>query len=154
MWNDLYLHVLLRSAASADQIGAPGSINFAGSNDSSSSNSSSGVPGRSLLQFNPRNVPTIAPSNPVQGWGQFTSSVDPKMAKGTRIPNSFLGTSHEWTRLTDWGDNLPAFTEIFRHLGPNPILRLGGASQDKMTVPPKREVYEVLKKLHQSANVR
>jgi hypothetical protein len=57
------------------------------------------------------------------------------------VPETFLATSHEWDRITDYADNLEAFASVFREFGPSPILRMGGASQDFLTEPPRKEIW-------------
>jgi hypothetical protein len=82
----------------------------------------------------------VAPRQVVPHWDNLTLSIytDSPVA---RVPETFLATSHEWDRLTDYADNLEAFTEIFKQFGPSPILRMGGASQDAMTEVPKPEIW-------------
>lgn len=86
-----------------------------------------------------------APSAPVSGWGQMTVVVDPT-EKGQQFPptGTFLGTSHEWRRIADWGVNLPAFASIFKQYGRQPIIRIGGASQDAITEAPKADTWQAL----------
>jgi hypothetical protein len=52
-----------------------------------------------------------------------------------RVPDTFLSTSHEYNRISDYGDDrtVAAWAEVFKMLSPSPIIRVGGASQDKMT---------------------
>jgi hypothetical protein len=52
-----------------------------------------------------------------------------------RVPETFLSTSHEYNRIHDYGDEriVHAWAEVFKMLSPSPIIRVGGASQDKMT---------------------
>lgn len=74
---------------------------------------------------------------------------------GRRIPEGFLSTSHEWTRLADYGGaNAAAWAEIFKVLSPSPVLRLGGATQDKLVDPPKDETWIALAKLQKLINAR
>lgn len=73
----------------------------------------------------------------------------------TRVPETFVATSHEWTRIFDYGGpNTAAWQEIFRLLSPSPVIRVGGASQDSMTSEPGPEVWEALKKLRSGVNAR
>jgi hypothetical protein len=99
------------------------------------------------------NVPTTAPGRAQAAWGNFSAVVNPSV-KGIRIPDAFLGTSHEWTRIPDWSLNLPAFTAIFKQMGPSPILRIGGASQDAMMKVPGKDTWDTLLSLHKAANIR
>jgi hypothetical protein len=75
--------------------------------------------------------------------------------KGREIPHGFLATSHEWDRIQDYGEgDTEAWARIWKQLGPNNILRVGGASQDFMrAVPPARQ-WEGLVKLHKTAGTR
>lgn len=81
-----------------------------------------------------------APVKVVPAWANFSAAI---MTDSTiiRVPETFLATSHEWDRITDYSANLEAFSNIFREFGPSPILRMGGASQDAMTEPPKKEIW-------------
>lgn len=88
-----------------------------------------------------------------QKWGNFSATIDPTAQMG-RVPDAFLGTSHEWTRITDWGRNVRAFANIFKTMGPSPILRIGGASQDAMLTPPSKETWDALVAIQKAANVR
>jgi hypothetical protein len=57
--------------------------------------------------------------------------------------------------MSDYGGvNLAAWTEIFKLLGPSPVLRVGGASQDAMTEVPGPEVWAALVKLQRAINCR
>jgi hypothetical protein len=51
------------------------------------------------------------------------------------VPDTFLSTSHEYNRIHDYGDEriVKAWAEVFKMLSSTPIIRVGGASQDKMT---------------------
>jgi hypothetical protein len=51
----------------------------------------------------------------------------------TFVPPSFLGLSREYGDEVFWDRNLEAFENIFDVLGPAPIIRVGGASQDALT---------------------
>jgi hypothetical protein len=59
----------------------------------------------------------------------------PFLLHNRRVPNTFLSTSHEYNRIADYGDEriVHAWAEVFKMLSPSPIIRVGGASQDKMT---------------------
>lgn len=85
----------------------------------------------------------------------MTVVVDPTV-KGQALPTTgtFLGTSHEWRRLTDWAANLPAFAAIFRRYGRQPIIRLGGASQDAMTEVPSVETWRSIASLARATNAK
>jgi hypothetical protein len=72
-----------------------------------------------------------------------------------RVPETFLATSHEWTRLTDYGgQSADAWAEIFRTLSPSPVLRIGGATQDKLIHVPKDETWVALQQLQKKTNTR
>ena len=96
-----------------------------------------------------------APAAPVPGWGQLTVVVDPTV-KGTSLPptGTFLGTSHEWRRLTDWSANLPAFASIFRQYGRQPVIRLGGASQDAMPDAPNEDTWRSIAALARAVDAK
>lgn len=49
---------------------------------------------------------------------------------------------------------MQAFANIFRMLGEQPVLRIGGSSQDLMTTLPGPEVWTALKRLHEATNCR
>lgn len=57
------------------------------------------------------------------------------IVRARRVPETFLSTSHEYNRIHDYGDerNVASWAEVFKMLSPSPIIRVGGASQDKMT---------------------
>eukprot|EP00878_Enallax_costatus_P013634 GHUV01014256.1.p1 GENE.GHUV01014256.1~~GHUV01014256.1.p1 ORF type:complete len:561 (+),score=79.37 GHUV01014256.1:338-2020(+) len=74
---------------------------------------------------------------------------------GCRVPETFVATSHEWTRLTDYaGDNVNVWAEFFKMLSPSPVLRLGGASQDRMTTVPSVATWQAMAQLKKAANAR
>jgi hypothetical protein len=75
-------------------------------------------------------------------------------AKAARVPDTFLATSHEWDRITDYADALDAFKNVFAEFGPSPILRMGGASQDFLTEPPPAAIWQALAKMHREFNAR
>jgi hypothetical protein len=62
-------------------------------------------------------------------------------ARVSQVPPTFLATSHEWDRISDYANNIDAFGSIFKELGPSPILRMGGASQDFLVEPPPEEIW-------------
>jgi hypothetical protein len=79
-----------------------------------------------------------------------------KTSKARIVPN-FLGTSHEWGRLAEYAANpgaLGAFANIFRELGPNPVLRIGGRSQEVLERLPSKEEFDGLAALGRAANLR
>lgn len=94
-----------------------------------------------------------APRYPVRNWATYTAVVD-DTAQGTVIPDAFLGTSHEWNRIPDWAANLPAFANIFSQMGPSPILRIGGATQDALDKVPGKDVWDTLAALHKATGCR
>jgi hypothetical protein len=72
-----------------------------------------------------------------------------------RVPEHFLATSHEWTRIVDYGgESAAAWAEIFKSLGPSPVLRIGGATQDKLVDPPKDETWVALAQVQKLTNAR
>lgn len=74
---------------------------------------------------------------------------------GKRVPETFLGTSHEWTRLTDYGrENAEAWAEIFKTMSASPVLRIGGASQDRMVNVPSDATWIALAKLQKLSGAR
>jgi len=82
----------------------------------------------------------IAPAAVSASWPTFSATVMSD-AKVMKVPATFLATSHEWDRITDYADNMDAFKPIFQEFGPSPILRMGGASQDFLTEVPKKEIW-------------
>ncbi|KIY93569.1 hypothetical protein MNEG_14394 [Monoraphidium neglectum] len=94
-----------------------------------------------------------APAQPVAGWATVASVVESK-AKLTRVPQTFLATSHEWDRMMDYANNVAAFKNIFREFGPSPIIRVGGATQDRMVGQPATEIWVALRKMHEAFNAR
>jgi hypothetical protein len=74
------------------------------------------------------------------------------------VPPNFLGTSHEWTvRLSEYAkteEALAGFARVFSALGPSPILRIGGASQDALTTVPDDAVWASLRDIGRAANLR
>lgn len=73
-----------------------------------------------------------------------------------RVPETFLATSHEYVRIFDYGDErkVHAWANVFKKLSYSPIIRIGGASQDKMTKVPGDDTWLALKKLKDHANAR
>jgi hypothetical protein len=98
-------------------------------------------------------IPFI-PGTPNASWPTAQATVSPS-SRGRQIPKAFLATSHEWLRMTDYGgENVQAFANIFKMLGPQPVLRIGGSSQDLMADLPGPEVWAALKRLHQATNCK
>lgn len=91
---------------------------------------------QAALPFNLSSPPpppqVFAPPPPVPPTGALTVSVD-TAALTTFVPPSFLGISREYGDEVFWDRNLAAFENIFDVLGPAPIIRIGGASQDALT---------------------
>jgi hypothetical protein len=83
---------------------------------------------------------TPPPTEPVASWKTFSAGVE-TADKLARVPGTFLATSHEWDRIPDYANNLPAFKNVFREFGPSPIIRMGGASQDRMPDVPSKEIW-------------
>lgn len=88
-----------------------------------------------------------APSTAPSDWKWYEATPKPG-EPGTRVPATFLATSHEWDRMTDYTNNVAAFKEIFKEFGPSPILRIGGASQDFLQTMPPQQLWDALKKMH------
>jgi len=78
----------------------------------------------------PPPVPKPPPPEPKQG--QLTIDIQPD-AFIQAVPPSFIGVSREWTPFVWYDQNLEAFERIFAQLGPSPILRIGGATQEGLT---------------------
>jgi hypothetical protein len=72
-------------------------------------------------------------SKALLGRDHFTVTVDTRKPL-KRIPRGFLATSHEWPRIQDYGTgpHLDAWARIFGTLGPDNIIRVGGASQENL----------------------
>lgn len=73
------------------------------------------------------------------------------------VPPGFLGVSREWGNLAHYAktpEALAAFSNIFRALGPGPILRIGGRSQELLTDVPPVETWQALAALKASAGMR
>jgi hypothetical protein len=78
-------------------------------------------------------------------------------ALGRRVPVDFLGTSHEWTNIGEYAktpQSLAAFARVFKQLGPSPIMRIGGNSQESLRAVPPPATWEALRKLSEATNVR
>lgn len=92
---------------------------------------------------------------PVAAWPTATVSVS-SGSSARRVPETFLSTSHEYNRIHDYGDerNVASWAEVFKMLSPSPIIRVGGASQDKMTQVPDDATWKALKLLQQKTNAR
>ena len=52
------------------------------------------------------------------------------MSLGPLIPFGFIGTSMEWGGVGFYGRNLRDWAKLLAVLGPNPVIRIGGATQD------------------------
>jgi hypothetical protein len=98
-------------------------------------------------------IPFI-PGTPNASWPTASAAVAAS-TRGRRIPQSFLATSHEWKRMTDYGGpNVQAFANIFNMLSAAPVLRIGGSSQDMMAALPGPEVWAALKRLQRATNCK
>jgi hypothetical protein len=75
--------------------------------------------------------PPPPPQPPVEQRASLTMDIQPDSFTGV-VPASFLGISREWTQAVYWDRNLPAFGNIFDVLGPAPVIRIGGASQEAL----------------------
>ena len=74
---------------------------------------------------------------------------------GRFVPQSFIGISREYTNESVyWDRNLDAWGAILDVLGPSPIVRIGGASQEALTAPPTPEYLRSLVALHCALGVR
>ncbi|WIA13252.1 hypothetical protein OEZ85_006841 [Tetradesmus obliquus] len=134
----------------------------ASSTDASTSSSKAPLPGKpttpkpdadSAAADGPKSS-TLMPAGPNTTWPTAIASVWPANT-GVRIPEQFLATSHEWKRITDYtGPTFEAWAGIFKKLGPSPIIRIGGASQDAMTEVPGPETWVSLEKLQRATNCR
>lgn len=75
-------------------------------------------------------VPSPSPRPPAPPpRGQLTIDIQPDSFLQAVQP-SFIGVSREWTPALWWDQNLEAFGRVFSQLGPAPILRIGGATQE------------------------
>lgn len=94
------------------------------------------------------------PAGPNATWPTAVATVWPGNL-GVKVPDTFLATSHEWKRMGDYGGvNIAAWAEIFKLLGPSPVLRIGGASQDAMTEVPGEDTWAAMQKLQKTINCR
>jgi hypothetical protein len=74
---------------------------------------------------------------------------------GRYIPASFIGISREYTNESVfWDRNLEAWGPILDVLGPSPVIRIGGASQEALTAPPTADYLRSLVTLHCALGVR
>jgi hypothetical protein len=74
---------------------------------------------------------------------------------GRMVPASFIGISREYTNESVyWDRNLEAYGALLDVLGPSPVIRLGGASQEALTAPPTAEYMRSLVTLHCALGVR
>jgi hypothetical protein len=76
--------------------------------------------------------PAPKPPPPEPKKGQLTLDIQPE-AFVQAVPPSFVGVSREWTPFVWYDENLDAFEKVFAQLGPSPILRIGGATQEGLT---------------------
>jgi hypothetical protein len=102
---------------------------------------------QAALPFNLSSPPpppqVFAPPPPVPPTGSLTVSVD-TAALTTFVPPSFLGISREYGDEVFWDRNLAAFENIFDVLGPAPVIRIGGASQDALTQVGEGELHQCM----------
>jgi hypothetical protein len=72
------------------------------------------------------------------------------------VPETFLATSHEYTRIFDYGNtkSVAAWGNVFGMLSLSPIIRVGWASQDEMLTAPGEDVWLALKPLQSQTNCR
>jgi hypothetical protein len=90
-------------------------------------------------------------------WGpdlNLTFGID-QTTLGRFVPGSFIGISREYTNESVyWDRNLEAWGAILNVLGPSPIIRIGGASQEALTSPPTGDYLRSLVTLHCALGVR
>ncbi|GBF99210.1 hypothetical protein Rsub_12469 [Raphidocelis subcapitata] len=90
-------------------------------------------------------------------WGpdlNLTFGID-QSTLGRFVPGSFIGISREYTNESVyWDRNLEAWGAILNVLGPSPIIRIGGASQEALTAPPTADYLRSLVTLHCALGVR
>ncbi|WIA18946.1 hypothetical protein OEZ85_003615 [Tetradesmus obliquus] len=101
----------------------------------------------------PPPFPPPPPPPPVEQRASLTVDIQPDSFTGG-VPASFLGISREWTQAVWWDKNLPAFGNIFDVLGPAPVIRIGGASQEALLQPPNSTYINSLITLHCALGVR
>jgi hypothetical protein len=88
------------------------------------------TPSRHLLATSARQA--VKQNTPVAQWPTAIYSVDAGQS-GRQVSDTFLATSHEYTRIYDYGEEyIHAWANVFGKLSSSPIIRVGGASQDKM----------------------
>ncbi|WIA40051.1 hypothetical protein OEZ86_013470 [Tetradesmus obliquus] len=109
------------------------------------------VPSRRLMA----SAAAVAKRNaPMEKWPTAIYSVDISQA-GRRLPDTLLATSHEYNRIYDYGEEyIHAWANVFGKLSSSPIIRVGGASQDKMKKVPGPRVWKALKALQERVNAR
>lgn len=74
---------------------------------------------------------------------------------GPPLPPDFLGISLEWGGIQYYGGKqIDAWARVLRPLGRGAIIRLGGASQDKLTDVPGRASWDAMAQLHKHAGTR
>jgi hypothetical protein len=88
------------------------------------------TPSRHLMAISARQV--AKRNKIVDKWPMAIFSVDAGQ-NGRKVAGTFLATSHEYTRMYDYGEEyIHAWANVFGKLSSSPIIRVGGASQDKM----------------------
>jgi hypothetical protein len=94
-------------------------------------------------------------SSSSSSWPTLSVTVDAARV-GRAVPETFLATSHEYTRIYDYGNtkSVAAWGSVFGMLSSSPIIRVGGASQDKMLQVPGDDVWLALKRLQGQTNCR
>lgn len=75
--------------------------------------------------------PAPPPAPPAVQRAQLTMDIQPDSFIGS-VPASFIGVSKEWGPQVYYDRNLDAFGNIFAELGPSPIIRIGGFSQESL----------------------
>ena len=79
-----------------------------------------------LFGFRP---PPSAPSRVPYGWVAFTVDLD---KLGTTVPPCYLALSREYGEEVYWDRRPEWFKKVVGVLGPHPIMRVGGNSQDAL----------------------
>lgn len=92
---------------------------------------------------------------PNPSWQTAQATVSTSKNWG-RVPETFLATSHAWVRIHDYADDrmAHAWANIFNTISPSPIIRVGGADQDRMAQAPSQSTWDALKKIRAYTNAR
>lgn len=83
----------------------------------------------------------------------FEAAVRPASpAEGPRRIEQILGVSVEWDRVADYDHD--RWARVFSHLGPRPVIRVGGWSAELLTQVPPASTWRALKALAASSGAR